>query len=197
KQTQTLSRLVQQLLDVSRFEAGSGKLDVRPVELHGFLHNLEESFQVLADQRGVRFQIAIHEGLPSPVHWDSDRMNEVLGNLLSNAFKFTDRGGEVDLTVLPVEHGVQMEVHDTGAGIPPEQVPRIFEKFYQADNQAAAAGIGTGLGLAIARQIVEAHNGTIECDSTPGVGTTFTIVLPERATGRRTSAQHAAIAEVA
>ena len=197
KQTQTLSRLVQQLLDVSRFEAGSGKLDVRPVELRGFLHNLEESFQVLADQRGVRLQIALHEGLPSTVHWDSDRMNEVLGNLLSNAFKFTDRGGEVDLTVLPVEHGVQMEVHDTGAGIPPEQVPRIFEKFYQADNQAAAAGIGTGLGLAIARQIVEAHNGTIECDSTPGVGTTFTIVLPERANGRRTSAQHAAIAEVA
>ena len=197
KQTQTLSRLVQQLLDVSRFEAGSGKLDVRPVELHGFLHNLEESFQVLADQRAVRFQISIHEGLPSTVHWDSDRMNEVLGNLLSNAFKFTERGGEVDLTVLPVPNGVQMEVRDTGAGIPPDQVPRIFEKFYQADNQAAAAGVGTGLGLAIARQIVEAHNGTIECDSTPGVGTTFTIVLPERASGRRTSAQHAAIAEVA
>ena len=196
KQTQTLSRLVQQLLDVSRFEAGSGKLDVRPVELHGFLHNLEEAFQVLADQRGIRFQISINEGLPTTVHWDSDRINEVLGNLLSNAFKFTERG-EVDLTVLPVDNGVQMEVHDTGAGIPPEQVPRIFEKFYQADNQRSAAGGGTGLGLAIARQIVEAHNGTIECDSTPGVGTTFTMVLPERANSRRTSAQHHAIAEVA
>ena len=195
KQTQTLSRLVQQLLDVSRFEAGSGKLDVRPVELHGFLHNLEEAFQVLADQRGIRLQISIHDGLPKTVHWDSDRMNEVLGNLLSNAFKFTERG-EVDLTVLPVDNGVQMEVHDTGAGIPPEQVPRIFEKFYQADNQGSATGGGTGLGLAIARQIVQAHNGTIECDSTPGVGTTFTLVLPERVTGRRSSAQHHAIAEV-
>ena len=197
KQTQTLSKLAQQLLDVSRFEAGSGKLDVRPVELRGFLHNLEEAFQVLADQRGIRFQISIQDGLATTVHWDSDRMNEVLGNLLANAFKFTDRGGEVDLTVLPVEHGVQMEVHDSGAGIPPTQVPHIFEKFYQADNQGAASGAGSGLGLAIAREIVEAHKGTIECDSTPGVGTTFTIVMPERANGRRSSAQHHAIAEVA
>jgi signal transduction histidine kinase len=197
KQTLTLSKLAQQLLDVSRFEAGSGKLDVRPMELSAFLHNLEESFQVLADQRGVHFQISLHDGLPGTVHWDVDRMNEVLGNLLANAFKFTERGGEVELTVLPVDSGVQMEVRDTGAGIPPQQVPHIFEKFYQADNQASAAGAGTGLGLAIARQIVEAHNGTIECDSTPGVGTTFTLVLPERAHGRRSSAQHHAIAEVA
>jgi signal transduction histidine kinase len=197
KQTLTLSKLAQQLLDVSRFEAGSGKLDVRPVELSAFLRNLEESFQVLADQRGIRFEISLHDGLPTTVHWDSDRMNEVLGNLLANAFKFTERGGAVELTVLPVDGGVQMEVRDTGAGIPPQQVPHIFEKFYQADNQASAAGAGTGLGLAIARQIVEAHNGTIECDSTPGVGTTFTLVLPERAHGRRSSAQHHAIAEVA
>lgn len=197
KQTQTLSRLVKQLLDVSRFEAGSGRLDTRPTELRGFLHNLEESFQVLADQRGIRFEIAMHEGLPATVHWDADRMNEVLGNLLSNAFKFTERGGTVELTVLPADNGVQMEVRDTGAGIPPEQVPHIFEKFYQADNQQSASGAGTGLGLAIVRQIVEAHHGTISCDSTPGIGTTFTITLPERVEGTpRTSASHRAIAEV-
>jgi signal transduction histidine kinase len=197
KQTLTLSKLAQQLLDVSRFEAGSGKLDVRPMELPAFLRNLEESFQVLADQRGIRFGISLHDGLPATVYWDADRMNEVLGNLLANAFKFTERGGEVELTVLTADRGVQMDVRDSGAGIPPNQVPHIFEKFYQADNQASAAGAGTGLGLAIARQIVEAHNGTIECDSTPGVGTTFTIVLPERAHGRRSSAQHHAIVEVA
>ena len=190
KQTDRLTRLVKQLLDVSRFEAGAGKLDVRPVELQGFLHQLEDAFQVLADQRGIRFQISAQEGLPETVHWDADRMNEVLGNLLSNAFKFTERSGEVDLAVLPVDHSVHIEVRDTGAGIPPEQVPHIFEKFYQADNQAAAAHAGTGLGLAIVRQIVEAHNGNIGCDSTPGVGTTFTIVLPERVAGRRISHKH-------
>ena len=198
KQTQNLARLVKQLLDISRFEAGSGKLDPRATELRGFLHNLEEAFQVLADQRGIRFEIAMHEGLPATVHWDADRMNEVLGNLLSNAFKFTERGGTVELTVLPADNGVQMDVRDTGAGIPPEQVPHIFEKFYQADNQHSAAGAGTGLGLAIARQIVEAHHGRIACDSTPGIGTTFTIVMPERVEGApRTSASHRAIAEVA
>jgi signal transduction histidine kinase len=187
KQTKTLSRLVKQLLDVTRFEAGGGKLEVRPVELAGLLHHLEESFQVLADQRGIRFHVSAQDGQPETVHWDADRINEVLGNLLSNAFKFTPEGGEVELTVLPTDHSVQMDVRDTGAGIPPEQLPRIFEKFYQADNQRAAAHAGTGLGLAIAREIVEAHNGTIAVDSTPGVGTTFTIVLPQRAVGRRSS----------
>ncbi|MEX2153482.1 MAG: HAMP domain-containing sensor histidine kinase [Gemmatimonadaceae bacterium] len=196
KQTQTLSRLVKQLLDVTRFEAGGGKLDVRPVELSGFLHNLEEAFQVLADQRGIRFQVSAHDGLPQTVHWDADRINEVLGNLVSNAFKFTDQGGEVELTVLPMDHGVQMEVRDTGAGIPADQLPRIFDKFFQADNQGAGAQGGSGLGLAIARHIVEAHNGTISCESTPGVGTTFMILLPERAVGRRSSVKHPVMAEV-
>jgi signal transduction histidine kinase len=83
-----------------------------------------------------------------------------------------------------------MRVRDTGAGIPPEQLPRIFEKFYQADNQRAARAAGTGLGLAIAKGIVEAHGGWISCESTVGVGTTFTIRLPVRAT-RRSVAQRA------
>ena len=194
KQTKTLSRLVKQLLDVTRFEAGAGRVDVRPVELRGLLSNLEEAFQVLADQRGIRFSVSVQDGLPETVHWDADRVNEVLGNLLSNAFKFTERGGEVELTVLPTDHSVQMEVRDTGAGIPADQLPRIFEKFFQADNQDSAAHVGSGLGLAIFRQIVEAHNGTISCESTPGVGATFTIVLPEKAAARRSSQknQHSA-----
>jgi signal transduction histidine kinase len=195
KQSHTLSRLVKQLLEVTRFEAGGGRLDVRPVELRGFLSNLENAFRVLADQRGVRFRLAISDDLPETVHWDSDRMNEVLGNLLSNAFKFTERGGEVELSVQSTDHSIHMEVRDTGAGIPAEQVQHIFEKFFQADNQDSAAHAGTGLGLAIARQIVEAHNGTISCESSEGVGTTFSIVLPEKAKGGRISAQHPMMAE--
>jgi signal transduction histidine kinase len=187
KQANTLSRLVKQLLDITRFEAGGGRVDVRAVELRGLLHNLEEAFVVLADQRGIRFQVSVHDGVPETVYWDADRINEVLGNLLSNAFKFTERGGEVDLTVMPTDHSIQMEVRDTGAGIPADQVGRIFDKFFQADNQGAASQVGSGLGLAIARHIVEAHNGTITCDSTPGVGTAFTLVLPDRAGDRRSS----------
>jgi len=195
QQTKTLARLVKQLLDVTRFEAGTVKLDARPLELRQMLKELEQAFRVLADQRGIRFHLMLHDGVPETVLWDHDRINEVLGNLLSNAFKFTERGGEVELAVFHVEDGVQMDVHDTGAGIAPEQLPRVFEKFYQADNQRESSHGGTGLGLAIARQIVEAHNGRITVESTPGVGTVFTIVLPERVSARRLSAPQQAIPE--
>jgi signal transduction histidine kinase len=185
-QIQSLARLVKQLLDVSRFEAGGGKLDLRRLEVGPFLDQLERAFQVLALQREVRFVVRRSEQLPAEVLWDADRMNEVLGNLLTNAFKFTPRGGEVDLSVEALDASIHVDVRDTGAGIPPEQVPHVFEKFFQADNQSAASSKGSGLGLAIAKSIVEAHGGTIQCDSTPGVGTTFSIVIPIRAS-RRTS----------
>ena len=183
-QANTLARLVKQLLDVSRFEAGGGRLEPRPVQLDDVLSELENAFHVLAVQREIHFGVERHDGLPDEVYWDLDRVNEVLGNLLSNAFKFTPHGGSVELAVEPVDDGVLMEVRDTGAGIPAEQLPRIFEKFYQADNQRSARASGSGLGLAIAKQIVEAHGGTISCESTPGVGTTFSIMLPTRVTRR-------------
>jgi signal transduction histidine kinase len=189
-QANTLARLVNQLLDVSRFEAGGGRLEPRTVNLDDMLAELERSFHVLAVQREIEFRIEREDGLPYEVYWDADRINEVVGNLLSNAFKFTPHGGTVSLMLEPDEGSVIMRVKDTGAGIPPEQLPRIFEKFYQADNQRAARAAGTGLGLAIAKGIVEAHGGWISCESTVGVGTTFTIRLPARAT-RRSVAQRA------
>ena len=184
-QAQALSRLVRQLLDVSRFEAGGGKLELRPVRLTPFLAELETTFRVLAIQRGIRFHVDRGPRLADQVVWDEDRMSEVLGNLLSNAFKFTDRGGTVELTVATVGDMIQMRVRDTGAGIPAENVPFIFEKFFQANNQASASAKGTGLGLAIAKTIVEAHGGAISVESALGVGTTFSIAMPVRASGGR------------
>jgi len=195
-QIQGLARLVKQLLDVSRFEAGGGKLELRRVNLGRFLEELEGAFHVLAVQRAVRFIVRRGDGLPDEVTWDSDRMNEVIGNLLSNAFKFTPRGGKVELGIDSVDGAVHIEVQDTGAGIPQEQVPHIFEKFFQADNQVEGSTKGSGLGLAIAKGIVEAHGGTIQCESTAGVGTTFTIMLPTRST-RRSSIPHREPAEAA
>ncbi|HEY2164409.1 MAG TPA: HAMP domain-containing sensor histidine kinase [Gemmatimonadaceae bacterium] len=189
-QANTLARLVNQLLDVSRFEAGGGRLEPRTVNLEEMLSELELSFHVLAVQREIEFRVEREDGLPRDVYWDADRINEVVGNLLSNAFKFTPHGGTVSLTLEPDEGSLIMRVKDTGAGIPPEQLPRIFEKFYQADNQRAARAAGSGLGLAIAKEIVEAHGGWISCESTVGVGTTFTIRLPVRA-ARRSVAQRA------
>ena len=184
-QCQSLNRLVRQLLDVSRFQAGGGKLDPRPIALPRFLEDLERAFDVLARQRDIGFRVLRGADLPAEVVWDQDRMNEVLGNLLSNAFKFTSRGGRVELAVEAEGEMIHMSVRDTGAGIPREHLPHIFRKFFQADNQAAADSKGTGLGLAIAKEIVEAHGGTIDVDSAPGAGTTFTISLPARASSRR------------
>ena len=178
-QAQALSRLVKQLLDVSRFDAGGSRIEPRAVDLPRFLEELERTFDVLARQRGITFRVTRAADLPAEVHWDSDRMNEVMGNLLSNAFKFTKRNGTVELIAESSAEGLHIQVRDTGAGIPPDELPLIFEKFFQAGNQSQAAQEGTGLGLAIAKQIVEAHGGIIEVESAPGVGTTFTLTFPK------------------
>jgi signal transduction histidine kinase len=196
-QARGLGRLVKQLLDVTRFQAGGGRVEARPMNLRQFLDELENAFHVLAVQRGVRFIVTRHDGLPDQVVWDHDRMSEVLGNLLSNAFKFTQRGGEVELATEPAEDGVVIHVRDTGAGIPPEQLPHIFEKFYQADNQRSASHKGSGLGLAIAREIVSAHGGEITVESAVGAGTTFTLVMPLQAAGRRPAVHREAAATAA
>ena len=189
-QGRTLARLAAQLLDVTRFEAGGGRIEPRPIRLATLLDELERAFHVLAVQRDVEFRVTTGDGLPDEVQWDADRINEVMGNLLANAFKFTGSGGTVELSATPSDHHVKIVVHDTGAGIPPEQLPHIFEKFYQADNQRAASMPGTGLGLAIAKEIVEAHRGHIQCDSVLGEGTTFTLVLPTEVHLRRHTGPH-------
>jgi signal transduction histidine kinase len=189
-QGRTLARLAAQLLDVTRFEAGGGRIEPRTLQLATLLEELERTFHVLAVQRGVEFRVIRGDGLPEEVQWDADRMNEVMGNLLANAFKFTEAGGSVELSATPSDDHVQIVVRDTGAGIPPDQLPHIFEKFYQADNQRAAAATGSGLGLAIAKEIVEAHRGQIRCDSVLGEGTTFTLLLPTEVQFRRRTGQH-------
>ena len=184
-QARNLTRLVRRLLDVSRFEAGGGALECRQLNLARFLDTLQSSFSVLAMQRSVQFQVNRSDALPAEVRWDEDRMSEVVGNLLSNAFKFTPRGGRVELSAELDNNDIMLEVRDTGAGIPAEQLPRIFQKFYQADNQAKASAKGTGLGLAIAKEIVEAHGGAITATSIAGQGATFRITLPVAADVRR------------
>ncbi len=185
KQANSLTRLVKRLLDISRFEATGGKLDTRDIHLPRFLTNMESSFRVLANQRGIDFSICHAPNLPETVHWDEDRMNEVLGNLLSNAFKFTPRDGKVILEVERFDSSVRITVSDTGAGIGPDQLAHVFQKFFQADNQAQAAVKGTGLGLAIAKEIVDAHKGIIAVESTPGTGSKFTVILPFAAESKR------------
>jgi signal transduction histidine kinase len=201
-QARSLGRLVQHLLDVSRFQAGAARLDLRPLALHPFLAEVERSYRVLAVQRDVGFTVTASGLLPEVVTWDRDRMTEVLGNLLSNGFKFTPARGRVEVTVtaLPVTEGgggerIHVEVRDTGVGIAAEELPHIFGKFFQADNQSVATTPGSGLGLAISKEIVEAHGGTITVDSTVGVGTRFSILVPAHAQPRATDVARTRVAE--
>ncbi|HEV3050759.1 MAG TPA: HAMP domain-containing sensor histidine kinase, partial [Longimicrobium sp.] len=186
-QTDRLARLVHRLLDVSRFEAGGARLELREIDLHTFFDELTSDFRVLAVQNGIDFPVRMTDDLPPTIVGDEDRLSEVLGNLLSNAFKFTERGGSIRVDAARHDGGIQVEVEDTGVGIAPEKLPRIFEKFYQVENDAQPRSVGSGLGLAIAREIVEAHGGTISAESEEGKGTRFRVFLPERPPVQRPS----------
>jgi len=185
RQSHSLNRLVRQLLDVSRYDAGGATLNVQPINTQAFFSELQVSLVVLAEQRGLIFSVTTAAGMPSEVWWDRDRMTEALGNLVTNACKFTARGGVVALHAEGEPGAVRLEVRDSGVGIPAPELPHVFRKFFQAGNQDSSSVAGTGLGLAIVRGIVEAHGGSVSVSSEVGVGTTFTILLPQRALSQR------------
>lgn len=177
EQAQSLTRLVNQLLDLSRFEAGGLRIEPQPVELGQLLDEVEGSFRALATQKRIDFTIERGPSLPVTVTIDHDRIrHEVLSNLLSNAFKFTGSGGRITLAAHGEDAGVHISVQDTGVGIPADQLEHVFEKYYQVEGESKAQG--SGLGLAIAKHVVDAHGGWIRAESTIGKGTRFDIQLP-------------------
>ena len=179
EQTRVLTGLVNQLLDISRLEAGGLQLEMQETVLQDLFARVERSFSVLARKKNIDFRVDVENSLPHSIHADADRItDQVLGNLLSNALKFTPEGGTIRVRAWGAPDGVHVEVRDSGVGVPQEQLPYIFDKFFQVGQQARAKG--AGLGLAIAREIVEAHGGSIAVDSQPGRGTTFSFVLPVR-----------------
>lgn len=179
KQVKHLNRLVEDLRTLSLADAGQLSLypfEVAPRDL------LEHTFLVYApqaEQQQVTLQLNLPPDLPN-ITVDLDRMVQVLGNLVSNALRHTPGGGEIWLAAKSQNRQLLLQVQDTGAGIPPEDLPHIFDRFYRGDKARSDSG-ESGLGLAIARSIVEAHNGRITATSTPGQGTTFTISLPVNA----------------
>jgi len=183
EQAGILDRLVTQLLDMSRLETGTFSVEMEPVQVGQLLRGLEDGFRPLASQRGVEFSVGAEPTTPEVLEGDVDRLrNEVFGNLLSNAFKFTPSGGSVGVTARGEGDAVLFEVADTGPGIAPQHLAFIFEKYYQPSREARA--LGTGLGLAIARDVVVAHGGTIAVDSASGSGARFVVTLPVAQPGR-------------
>ena len=163
-------------LDLARIESGMMTFSFQARDLADVIAPAVESARVSGAARGIRIRI---ETRPAPrARIDTDTMLQVIGNLLTNALKYTASGGEVTVEVGPSETGVRLSVHDTGVGIPAEDLPKLFRKFSQASNTAVAGSRGSGLGLAMVKAIVEAHGGTVGVTSTLGQGSTFTVDLP-------------------
>jgi two-component system, OmpR family, sensor histidine kinase CiaH len=172
-----MERLAQDLLTLARSDAGGLELMTAPIEMAGVAAEVVRRTTPLAKNEGV--QLTLHaEAASASVEADPDRLQQVLLILIDNAIKHTPSGGKVDVRVRRHGQTAQVEVADTGSGIAPEHLPRIFDRFYRADKARARERGGTGLGLSIAKMLVEAHTGQLQLASTLGLGTQVTVTLP-------------------
>jgi signal transduction histidine kinase len=172
-----LGRLVEDLQELTLAEAGQLQLDRAPCALEDLLAPAVELARPRAAERGVTLRLDLPPELP-PVEVDRARIAQVLRNLLANALTHTGPGGEVVLSAAAGDAAVELQVADTGSGIPPEHLPHVFERFYRADRSRARATGGTGIGLAIVKELIQAHGGRVEIRSHVGRGTVVVFTLP-------------------
>ena len=171
-------QMVDDLLDVSRIITGKLRLSVQPVDLGSVIITAVDGLRPASEAKEIRLQLQL-DSPAGGVSGDPDRLQQVAWNLISNAIKFTPKGGRVVVSLARVESHVEVTVRDTGIGIAPEFLPHVFDRFRQADATTSRAFGGLGLGLSIVRQLVELHGGTVRVDSEgEGLGATFTISLP-------------------
>jgi heavy metal sensor kinase len=178
EECERLTRLTDQLLMLAREDAGGGDCG-GTVDLTTLVVYVVETLRPLADVKGVDLQAGSAGAVP--VHGNAARLRQVFANLLDNALKYTPAGGAVRVEVGRSGSAALVTVRDTGIGIPPEHLPHVFDRFYRVDEARTRALGGTGLGLSIAQKVVADHGGRIELASTPGQGTTCTVLLPTRA----------------
>jgi len=172
-----MADLVSDLLDVSRLEAGRVRLALERLDLASVVYRISEELTETLRQRELNLEFDLAPGLPR-VRADRGRVIQVLLNLLSNAYRYTPAGGTITIAVHPVEDSVQVDVADTGIGIPEKDQESIFERFYRADHPVVREQAGTGLGLPIARTLIEMHGGKLWLRSEINVGSTFSFTLP-------------------
>ena len=170
-----LLRLVNQLLDLQRLDAGKMQASFRPCDLVGMVTQIVESFRPYCEKKGLRLITELKHCLR--VYLDPEKFDKVLYNLLSNAMKFTDNGGSIAVKVEPAGDHIRIQIKDTGIGIRTEQIPHLFERFRQAEGSVNRSYEGSGLGLALVKELVELHGGQISVESIYQAGTTFTVWL--------------------
>jgi signal transduction histidine kinase/HAMP domain-containing protein/ActR/RegA family two-component response regulator len=189
---QDLLALINEILDLSKVEAGKMPVNPKAVPIPEVKDYIEQTFRPVAEHKGLDFEIQVEEGMPKNLFTDENRLHQILKNLLSNAFKFTEKGqvkmyiGVSDKSRKADGKGSRtllFRVSDTGIGIAPEKQKLIFEAFQQADGTTSRKYGGTGLGLTISREIARLLGGMIEVESLPGVGSHFTLYLPQKYTG--------------
>lgn len=176
KSTFQLRELISELLDFRKFERGGIRLKVSCMDIIPFLRTIYADFQELASSQNIHFAFVAQEEAVE-CWFDAKQLRKVFSNLLSNAFKYTDEGGRIDIIIERKEESVEVRIMDTGQGINKEDINRIFDRFYQADN-ATLKEPGTGIGLALAKGIVELHHGNISVQSALEYGSIFIVTLP-------------------
>ena len=164
-----MNRLIQDLLDVAKIESGTFSIDSRPLDVSALLRETLDQFGALVEDQNLELERDANPDLP-PVSADLDRVLQVFSNLIGNAVKFTPQGGRIVLRADRWDGAVRFSVADTGPGIPPESLPYLFDRFWQARSARRA---GAGLGLTICKGIIEAHGGRIWTESEEGQGSTF------------------------
>jgi two-component system sensor histidine kinase ResE len=186
-ESRRMSRLVNELLDLARLEAGHMKLYKSWINIYDYASRILRKFHGPANDRKIHLHLDADADLEAgsiELYADADRLEQVLTNLIDNAIRHTAEGGEVILKASISDAAVKMDVTDTGSGIPEEDLPFVFERFYKGDKaRTRGKSGGTGLGLAIAKNIVEAHDGVITVHSKRGEGTTFSFVIPRNMDG--------------
>lgn len=171
-----LLKLINQLLDLSKIESGTFKPQLTEGDLSNFVQQTVQSFDPAAEQRGL---LLTYEGhVASHYAFDSESTEKILYNLIGNALKFTEPGGQVSIVLSELPGGIQLTVSDTGIGIPTAKLPNIFDRFYQADGSLTRPYPGTGIGLSLVSELVNLLNGRIAVRSEVGRGTTFELMLP-------------------
>ena len=173
-----MTRLVKDLLVLSQLDYSKAKFRFEEVDIREFLEGIMNAMRIEAKNRNMTFEFITRNNVPEFVELDRDRMNQVITNVISNAFKYTKDGGHITVILSAVEKSILISVIDTGIGIPEKDIKMVFERFYRVDKARSRAEGGTGLGLAIAREIVKAHSGNITLESEYNKGTTVIITLP-------------------